>query len=190
MKVFSRVSLLTALTVLAMAVVAASAQAESINPPGPVTGLADNPTLSYGSAVVVCDTGTASGTADGSDTIPDLALAFQSPCSVSGAGAATVSCSGTASLIAEDATTDRGRADLNDDFSCTITVGSLCTISVAGPQTTNSGGVVLDETNDVLSADVTVNATRAGSFLCGPASGPASFAGEYVTTPANLTIDP
>jgi len=44
--------------------------------------------------------------------------------------------------------------------------------------------------DDVLSANVDVQATRTGSLLCGPALATATFAADYATGPSNLTIDP
>lgn len=188
MKVLSRVGLLTALAVLAMA---ASAQAVTINPDNAaVSGAANNPTLSYGGNLVECATGTADGTTGlDSDRISDLALAFQSPCSVAGILDAVVDCEGDVTLIAENATTDTGTVNLNSGFRCDVTT-DLCVITVEGPQTTDSGNVALNETTNVLSADVDVDASRVGNELCGPATGDGNFTAAYATTPTNLTIDP
>jgi hypothetical protein len=100
-----------------------------------------------------------------------------------------VACVGDVTLVAEDAVNDNGTVNLNDGFECTVTT-ALCSITVVGPQTTQSGNTALDEANDVLSASVDVQASRTGSALCGPASGTATFAADYDTVPSDLTIDP
>jgi hypothetical protein len=190
-KSFPKVGLLALVALLAAAAVATSAQAVSINPDNTaVSGVSDNSNLSYGVAFVTCDNATANGnTGLDSDSVPDLALAFDTNCAVAGVGPATVDCVGDVTLVAEDAVNDNGTVNLNDGFECTVTT-ALCSITVAGPQTTQSGNTALDETNDVLSADVDVAATRTGSTLCGPSSGTATFAADYATSPSDLTIDP
>jgi hypothetical protein len=163
----------------------------SINPDNTaVSGQSSNSSLSYGVAFVTCDNATADGnTGLDSDRISDLVLAFNTNCAVAGVGPATVDCAGDVTLIAESAVDDSGTVELNDGFDCTVTT-SVCSITVAGPQTTQSGNTVLDETNDVLSADVDVQASRTGSLLCGPSSGTANFTADYTTSPSTLTIDP
>ena len=191
MKAVSKLGLLVAVALLAAAAVAASAQAVSINPDNTaVSGVSDNSNLSYGVAFVTCDNATADGnTGLDSDSVPDLVLAFDTNCAVAGVGPADVACAGDVTLVAEDDTTDSGTVNLNDGFECTVTT-AVCSITVAGPQTTQSGNTTLDEANDILSADVDVAATRSGSVLCGPTSGTATFAADYTTTPTDLTIDP
>ena len=191
MKSFPKVGLLVLVALLAAAAVATSAQAVSINPDNTaVSGQSSNSNLSYGVAFVTCDNATADGnTGLDSDRISDLVLAFDTNCAVAGVGPADVACVGDATLIAEDDTTDTGTVELNDGFECTVTT-ALCSITVAGPQTTQSGNTALDEANDILSANVDVAATRTGSLACGPSSGTATFAADYSTTPSNLTIDP
>jgi hypothetical protein len=192
MKAFPKVGLLVLIALLAAAAVATSAQAVSINPaPAAVSGQSSNSSLSYGIASVACDNATANGntTTTTPDRISNLALAFNTNCAVAGVGSATVNCSGTATLIAQSAATDTGTVNLNTGFQCVVTT-ALCTITVAGPQTTQDNNTALDEANDNLNANVDVQASRTGSTLCGPASGTATFAADYHTTPANLTIDP
>lgn len=191
MKAVSKLGLLVAVALLAAAAVAASAQAVSINPDNTaVSGVSSNSNLSYGVAFVTCDNATANGnTGLDSDSVPDLALAFDTNCAVAGVGPASVDCVGDVTLIAENATNDRGTVNLNDGFECTVTT-ALCSITVAGPQTTQSENTGLDEANDILSASVDVAATRTGSLACGPASGTATFAADYATDPTDLTIDP
>jgi hypothetical protein len=191
MKSFPKVGLLALVALLAAAAVATSAQAVSINPDNTaVSGQSSNSNLSYGVAFVTCDNATANGnTGLDSDSVPDLALAFDTNCAVAGVGPADVACVGDVTLVAEDAVNDNGTVNLNDGFECTVTT-ALCSITVVGPQTTQSGNTALDEANDVLSASVDVQASRTGSALCGPASGTATFAADYDTVPSDLTIDP
>ena len=191
MKAFPKAGLLVLVALLAIAAAATSAQAVSINPDNTaVSGLSGNSSLSYGVASVACDTATANGdTGLDSDRISNLALAFTDNCAVAGVGSATVDCDGDVTLIAESAATDTGTVNLNSGFQCVVTT-AVCTITVAGPQTTQSGNTALDEANDNLNADVDVQASRTGSILCGPTSGTATFTADYATTPGNLTIDP
>jgi hypothetical protein len=204
MKAFSKVGLLFAVALLATAAVATSAQAIDINPDNTaVEGVASQPTLTYDQTVVVCDEGTASGTTgSGTDPSIDVELTFgpnPGGCTVNGAGA-TTACSamdpstgnGGAEILAIDAVDDVATANLNEGFSCVVTVPFTCTITVAGPQDPNDIDSVLDvdEAADTIDASVTVNASRSGTGFCGPASGPATFTALYSVTPDNLTIDP
>ena len=195
MKSVPKVGLLVAVALLAAAAMATSAQAAlTINPAGvAVHGDASSPTLSYGVATIRCDTGTADGnTSDpASDTISDLALAFSGNCAVVGVAPANVACDGTVSLVAQSndsSTQNLGTVNLNDGFSCVVTT-ALCTVTVAGPQTTQDGNTNLNEDTDELSSDVDVQASRTGSSLCGPASGTGNFTANYLTTPTDLTVD-
>ena len=192
MKAFPKVGLLAVVALLAIAAAATSAQAVSINPaPAAVSGQSGNSSLSYGIASVACDNATANGntTTTTPDRINNLALAFNTNCAVAGVGSATVNCSGTVTLIADPAADDTGTVNLNNGFQCVVTT-AVCTITVAGPQSTQPKNTTLDEANDNLNADVDVQATRTGSALCGPTSGTATFAADYATTPPTLTIDP
>jgi hypothetical protein len=194
MKAFPKVGLLTVVALLATAAMATSAQAISINPPETaVSGLASDSSLTYGVAFVTCDRATADGTTNPagptSDRIENLALTFTENCAVLGVGPATVDCVGDVTLIAQDATAKTGTVNLNEGFSCTVTT-ETCTINVSGPQTTQDGNTVLDETNDVLSSNVEIQATREGNIACGPSSGTGSYSANYATSPSNLTIDP
>jgi hypothetical protein len=215
MKAFSKGGLLAVVALLAAAAMASSAQAVVINPPGVlVHGIASNPTLTYGVATVTCNTGTADSRGPtsnpASDRITDVALTFSGNCAVAGVGAATVSCQGFVTVIAEtstSATDNKGTVRLNavneplmgdPVFRCVVTT-ALCTITVQGAQNTASQNVNLDETTGVLAANVNVQATRTGAVACGPA-GPATanFTANYATStedpdtgaPADpLTID-
>jgi hypothetical protein len=192
MKAFPKVGLLVLVALLAAAAVATSAQAVSIDPADTaVSGLSGNSNLSYGVASVACDTATADGDTSSAtpDRITNLALTFTDNCAVAGVGAATVDCSGDVTLIAESAVDDSGTVNLNSGFQCVVTT-AVCTITVAGPQTTQSGNTTLDEANDNLNADVDVQASRTGSLLCGPTSGTATFSADYATSPSNLAINP
>ncbi len=194
MKTFPKAGLLVVVALLATAAAATSAQAVSIDPDNTaVSGLSNDSSLSYGVAFITCDTATADGNTDhatmGSDRITNLALTFTDNCAIAGVGPATVDCVGDVTLTAESAVTDTGTVDLNDGFQCDVTT-TVCTITVAGPQSTQSGNTALDEANDVLSADVDVQASRTGSLLCGPTSGTANFTADYATSPSTLTIDP
>jgi hypothetical protein len=192
MKAFSKLSVLLVVALLATAAVAATAQAQSINPSGPVSGVADFPFLDYEGVPVICDTGTADGTADGSDRIADLALEFFGNCGVAGVLPAEVDCDGTVSLIAQDAVANTGTVELNSDFICNVTT-DLCVITVQGPQTTQDGNTTLTgegSGDPKLESDVDVFATNNGSDICGPPSGTGSFTAEYDVTPTNISIDP
>jgi hypothetical protein len=192
MKAFSKLSVLVVVALLATAAVATSAQAQSINPSGPVSGVADFPFLDYEGVPVVCDTGTADGTADGSDRIADLALAFFGNCGVAGLLPAEVACQGTVTLIAQDALANTGTVHLNQGFRCDVTT-DLCVITVEGPQTTQDGNTVLqgEGTGDPkLASDVDVLATNNGNEICGPPSGTGNFTATYDVTPTNISIDP
>jgi hypothetical protein len=96
---------------------------------------------------------------------------------------------GDLTLVPDAAPDDTATAVLNEGFQCEVTT-ALCTITVAGPQTTQPKNWALDETNDVLSADMEVLASRTGSLLCGPSSGTGTFTADYATTPPELRIDP
>jgi hypothetical protein len=186
MKAFSKLGLLVAVALVATAAAATSAQAVSINPDGAsVSAVSDNMSFTYGVAFYTCDTATMNGTINhaawGSDRISDLALTFRDNCNNAGVGPATVDCVGDVTLIADPAADDFGTVELNEGFQCDITTAT-CTLTVAGPQTTQPQNTFLDEANQVLSADVTFQATRTGSLLCGPDSAPASFTADYDVT--------
>jgi hypothetical protein len=192
MKAFSKLSVLLVIALLATAAVASSAQAQSINPAGPVSGIAEFPFLDYEGVPVVCDTGTANGTADGSDRISDLALEFFGNCGVAGVLPAEVDCDGTVTLIAQDPVENSGTVELNPDFACNVTT-DLCVITVAGPQTTQDGNTRLTgegSGDPKLESTVDVQATNNGSDICGPPSGTGSFSATYDVEPTNISIDP
>jgi hypothetical protein len=196
MKAFRRVGLLAVVALLATAAVATSAQAVSISPDNTgIHGLATNSSLTYGPAFISCNTATADGnTTLDSDRISDLALTFTDNCAVAGVGPATVDCVGDVTLIADPDADDTGTVELNQGFECVVTT-TVCTVTVSGPQTTDPKNTFLDEANQVLEADVTVSASRTGSFLCGPAAGDAAFTADYAITNDSdpnvpVTIDP
>jgi hypothetical protein len=209
MKAFPKAGLLVVVALLATAAAATSAQAVSINPDlAQVTGVSNNSSLTYGVAFATCDTATAIGnivhipddpaTPDVDETvqdrISDLALTFTDNCAIAGVGPATVDCVGTVTLIADPAADDTGTVELNEGFQCDVTT-AVCTVTVAGPQTTQPKNTFLDEASQVLSANVEVQASRTGSLLCGPESGPGSFSADYAITnnsdpPVPVTIDP
>jgi hypothetical protein len=192
MKAFSKLSVLLVAALLATAAVAASAQAQSINPAGPVSGTAAFPFLDYEDVPVICDTGTADGTADGSDRIVDLTLQFFGNCGVAGVLPADVACQGTVTLIAQDAVANTGTVELNSGFRCDVTT-DLCVITVEGPQTTQDHNTTLvgeGGGDPKLQSNVDVQASNNGSDICGPPSGTGSFSAEYDVTPTNISIDP
>jgi hypothetical protein len=195
MRTFPKAGLLVVVALLATAAAATSAQAVTINPTDTgIHGLATNSSLTYGVAFISCDTATADGNTSSAtpDRISDLALTFTDNCAVAGVGPADVTCDGTVTLTADPAADDTGTVDLNEGFQCVVTT-SVCTVTVAGPQTTQPKNTFLDEANQVLSADVTVHATRTGSFLCGPAEGDGAFTADYDVwsdTGDPVTIDP
>jgi hypothetical protein len=193
MKTFPKVGLLVVVALLAAAAVATSAQAVSIDPDNTaVSGLSGNSNLTYGVAFVTCDTATADGnTGLDSDRITDLALTFTDNCAVAGVGPATVDCVGDVTLIAQSDTPTggTGTVNLNDGFECVVTT-AVCSITVAGPQTTQNGNTTLNESTDNLNANVGVQASRTGSLACGPSSGSASFQADYATSPSTLQINP
>jgi hypothetical protein len=190
MKALSRVGLLAAVALVATAAAATSAQAATFNPDNTaVSGTSGNATFSYGGVWWTCDTATADGTTGlDSDSISDLRWTFDD-CVDAGGGPVEVDCLGTVTLIADPAADGTGTVELNDDFTCVATL-SICTVTVAGPQTTQSKNWALNPETDVLSVDVAMQATRAGSVLCGPSEGTLSLEADFAMTPSNLTIDP
>jgi hypothetical protein len=193
MKAFSKLGLLLAVALLATAAVATAAQAETISPNNAhVTGEADFPTLDYEGVPIICNTGTAEGdTGTNSDRIVNLALEFFGDCGVAGVLPATVDCSGTVTLIAQNDTPagGTGTADLNEDFLCEVTT-DLCVVTVAGPQSTQPDNLSLDETANQLSADVDVEASNNGNEICGPPTGTGNFTAVYDVLPTDLAINP
>jgi hypothetical protein len=197
MKALPKVGLLFAVALLATAAVAISAQAETFSPDNePVSGTATNPTLNYDGVNIICAEGTVEGTTGlDSARIDNAVVDFFEPCTIAGEDA-TVDCgdgSSTADLIAQNDTPagGTGTVELNDDFSCVVTVPDLCSVTVVGPQTTQDDNLSLDEAADTVTANVGVFATRQDSPFCGgAASDQAGFSAVYETEPANLTIDP
>jgi hypothetical protein len=193
MKAFPKVGLLTVVALLVTAAMATSAPAVTINPDDTaVSGLSTDSSLSYGVATIRCDTATMDGTTGlDSDRISDLALQFFGNCAVVGVSPVEIGCEGDISLIAQadTPTGGSGTVDLNDTFRC-VMQSPQCTLTVAGPQTTQDGNVVLNESTDVLSVNLNWQVTRTGSALCGPASGTGNLTANYMMAPSTLTIDP
>jgi hypothetical protein len=190
MRASSRFRLLAVVASLAAAGVATSAQAATFNPENTaVSGTSGNAMFSYGAAWWTCDTATADGTTGSdSDRINDLRLTFDD-CADAVGGPVEVDCVGTVTLISDPDADDTGTVELNDGFQCVIT-SSTCTLTVAGPQTTQPKNTMLDEENDVLRVDWEWHMTRTGSALCGPEEGTGTLEAEFAMTPSNLTIDP
>jgi hypothetical protein len=92
-------------------------------------------------------------------------------------------------VIAQSAATDTGTVNLNPGFQCVVTT-ALCSITFAGPQTTQNNNTALNESTDVLSAEWDLQASRTGSTICGPAVGTMNISGGFDMSPSNLTIDP
>jgi hypothetical protein len=202
MKVTSKLGLLAAVAVFAVAAMAGAAQAQVIHPNDTdVSGLAALPTLDYDGVIVECDQGTADGHTGIDQSFIDLELTFSGNCNINGLDA-TVTCStldpstgaGGARLIALDATTNEGTVDLNNGFFCDVVVAGVCTVSVDGPQnpanSVSSADLLGEGTGDPkIDANVDVAATRTGSSLCGPATGTGNFTGLYDVTPITVSID-
>jgi len=203
MKTISKFGLLLAVALMACAAVAASAQAQvAINPPNTqIIGTADSPELNYAGTIVVCDTGTAIGTTGNPSDTVDVEVQFFGNCNVNGL-AATVDCAEADVTRLRALTGDRGPsapelgevAALLPGFRCDVVVAGVCTITVLDQTLPISGGVnradyqnepadPLQDPSGQIDAEVDVNATRAGSSLCGPASGVGGFSGLYDLDP-------
>lgn len=190
MKASSKVGLLAVVALLATAAVATSAQAATFNPDNTaVSGTSSNFTLTYGGATIECPSVSFAGnTGLDSDRITDIPFQFEAPCSFGGLEA-TTDCSGTVTLVADPDADDTGAFELDEGFHCDFST-AICTVTVAAPQTTPPKNTFLDEANDVLSVDWELQAARAGSVVCGPASGTMRITADFAMAPANLTIDP
>lgn len=202
MKMTSKLGLLAAIAVFAVAALAGAAQAQVIHPNNTaLSGVAEFPTLDYEGVIVQCDQGTADGTTGTDQSFIDLELTFSGNCNINGLGA-DVTCStltpstgaGGARLTALNATTNEGTVDLNDGFFCDVVVAGVCTVSVDGPQnpddSVSSADLTGEGTGDPkIDANVDVAAARTGSSLCGPATGIGNFTGVYDVTPTNVSVD-
>jgi hypothetical protein len=190
MKTSSKVGRLAVVALLATAAVATSAQAATFNPDNTaVSGTSSNFTLTYGGATIECPSVSFAGnTGLDSDRITDIPFQFEAPCSFGGLEA-TTDCSGTVTLVADPDADDTGAFELDEGFHCDFST-AICTVTVAAPQTTPPKNTFLDEANDVLSVDWELQAARAGSVVCGPASGTMRITADFAMAPANLTIDP
>jgi hypothetical protein len=188
----TRIKLALVLALALLAIGAASAHAQSINPAGPVSGVAEFPFFDYEGVPMVCDTGTIAGNADGSAVISDLVFEFFGNCEWGGVLPVEVACQGTATLIVQDAIENTGTLELNPDFRCDMTT-DLCVLSWEGPQVTQDGNLRLtgEGSGDPkleLIADFQV--TNHGSDICGPPSGTGSLSAVYDIEPTNLSFDP
>jgi hypothetical protein len=190
MKTFSKTGLLALAALAATAAMASSAHAQSFSPDNtPISGVSSNMNLAYGASSFSCDSATFDATTGlDSPVLNDVALGF-GDCSVAGGGTATMDCVGDLLVRAESAVDDTATAEPNDGFQCDIAT-ALCTVTIAGPQTSQPGNTALDEANDVLSAFWEFQASRTGSPLCGPASGTATWTADYDTLPTDFAIDP
>jgi hypothetical protein len=188
MKAVSKTGLLLAVALVSVCAMAASAQAVTITPVGTaVSGVAANPTFTYGGVPVTCDSGTAVGTTrNPASNAISLTLSFQGTCRVAMILVATVTCKGNVTLRATSTGTS-GTFNLDTGFTCTIDVSGVCNIDVEGPQLTGNTGT-LNEAATSLTATVTLSGTRTGSSSCGMASGPGVFNASYAVTPTSLTI--
>jgi hypothetical protein len=189
MKAISKTSLLLAVALASVCVIAASAQAvTTITPAGTaVSGAASATSWTYGGTLLVCDTSTVTGTTRNPPTGNlSLTISFQGSCLLSAFLKATITCSGNITMIATGAATSV-IFDLDTGFTCTASVSGVCNIDIEGPQFPGNFGT-LNEAATTLTATVSFNATRTGSSSCGPASGPGSFTASYNVTPNTLTI--
>jgi hypothetical protein len=187
-----KVALLLAAAMPATAAAAVNAQAQSINPPGPVSGTADFPHFEYGGSPIVCDTGTLEGTADGTDRISDVTLAFFGMCGVNGAISAQVACQGTLSLMAIDPFEDSGTLQPNPGFRCDVTT-ELCVLSFRHPNITPGPNTWLlgeGSGDPKLEVYLELDVVNNGSELCGPQFGRGSFSALYDVSPATFSFDP
>ncbi len=191
MKKASKFGLLFAVALVTCAAFAAGAQAVSISPDSTtITGTADNPTLNYGSRIVACDTGTATGTTGVGSPVVFVDIEFQEPCSIQPVGLdATAECADGefTELEATDGNTDQGIVDeLHEGFQCQVVALGVCTLNVGPQDLPLSGGTndadLLNEGSggsEAINADVDVTVTNNNS-LCGPVpSGVGGFAGVY-----------
>jgi hypothetical protein len=198
MKKASKFGLLFAVALVTCAAFAAGAQAVSISPDNTtITGTADDPTLNYGTRVVQCDSGTATGTTGQDSAVVFVDIEFQEPCSIQPIGLdATAECNDGefTELEATDGNTNQGIVDeLHEGFQCQVVALGVCTLTV-GPQdlTANNDADLLNEGSggsEAINADVDVTVTNNNS-LCGPVpSGTGGFAGVYDLDTA-ITFDP
>jgi hypothetical protein len=198
MKKASKFGLLFAVALVTCAAFAAGAQAVSISPDNTtITGTADDPTLNYGTRVVQCDSGTATGTTGQDSAVVFVDIEFQEPCSIQPIGLdATAECNDGefTELEATDGNTNQGIVDeLHEGFQCQVVALGVCTLTV-GPQdlTANNDADLLNEGSggsEAINADVDVTVTNNNS-LCGPVpSGTGGFAGVYALDTA-ITFDP
>jgi hypothetical protein len=198
MKKASKFGLLFAVALVTCAAFAAGAQAVSISPDNTtITGTADDPTLNYGTRVVQCDSGTATGTTGQDSAVVFVDIEFQEPCSIQPVGLdATAECNDGefTELEATDGNTNQGIVDeLHEGFQCQVVALGVCTLTV-GPQdlTANNDADLLNEGSggsEAINADVDVTVTNNNS-LCGPVpSGTGGFAGVYALDTA-ITFDP
>jgi hypothetical protein len=210
MKAFSKFGLVLTVALVSVAAFAVGAQAQNevdIEPDATlITGTASSPQLDYAGTLVVCDTGTAIGTTpaatDAVQDSVDVEVQFFGNCNVNGLDA-TVDCAEADVTRLHGLTHDRGPTNpelgeveaLLPGFRCDVVVPGVCTITVLDQTLPVSGGIntanLVNEgqSNAFIDADVDVNATRAGSSLCGPASGVGGFTGDYALNPTSVTFE-
>jgi hypothetical protein len=201
MKKASKFGLLFAVALVTCAAFAAGAQAVSINPDNTaITGTATTPTLNYGTRVVSCATGTATGTTGQDSAVVFVDIEFQEPCSIQPVGlSATAECADGefTELEATDGNTNQGIVDeLHTGFQCQVVATGVCTLNVGPQDLPLAGGTndadLLNEGSggsEAINADVDVHVTN-NNTLCGPVpSGTGGFAGVYDLDTA-ITFDP
>jgi hypothetical protein len=135
------------------------------------TGTADDPTFTFGTRVLTCDTSTIQGMTGTDSDILDVDLEFEEPCSIQPTGlGGTWSCNdGEFMRLHVLDATGAGEVDvLLPGFGCHMVVPGLCTISVGPQDLPIPGGVNrADFTEEGIDIEVDVLATNNNS-LCGP----------------------
>jgi hypothetical protein len=186
MKTVKRSALSAVAVAIAFGVMAAGAQAQVWSPDNTAeSGTAANPTITYGTVTITCNTATTTGMTGVNTANLSSSWAFAGNCKI-GILNATFTCKGLVTLVAAGAATSFG-INLDAGFDCTIAVAGVCNIDFAGAQATGNTGTI-NEATTVLTLTATVNATRAGAASCGPAAAAASISMSFNMTPNNLGI--
>jgi hypothetical protein len=182
MKKASKFGLLFAVALVTCAAFAAGAQAVSISPDNTtITGTADDPTLNYGTRVVQCDSGTATGTTGQDSAVVFVDIEFQEPCSIQPIGLdATAECNDGefTELEATDGTNNQGIVDeLHEGFQCQLVAIGVCTLTVGPQDLPLAGGTndadLLNEGSggsEAINADVDLFMSNDNTY-CGPVPG-------------------
>jgi hypothetical protein len=200
MKAFSQRSLLLCVALLGVfAIAASSAQAITITPTRTrVEGRARNPELRYSGSAFRCDTGTATGTtSDPASARLSLTVAFRDNCNSFGFEV-FVECRGNMTLeatVAAGGGAGQGVLTLDADFTCSIRMTGICTITIRGaqnrlPRGEYRPGSRAGETG-TLEARVTTIEGREdppGSVFCPDSDRRASFTARYAVTPGTIAI--